>query len=90
MNQLLAMRNFVGIVDQGSLTAAASSLGRSLPAVVRSLAALEQHLGVRLLRRTTRQMSLTSEGRDYLASCRQILSDVKEAESSLAAGQIAP
>jgi DNA-binding transcriptional LysR family regulator len=90
VNQLLAMRNFVEIVDQGSLTAAASSSGRSLPAVVRSLAALEQHLGVRLLRRTTRQMSLTSEGRDYLASCRQILSDVKEAESSLAAGQIAP
>jgi DNA-binding transcriptional LysR family regulator len=79
------MRVFIEIVDRGSLTAAAESLGRSQPAVVRTLAALETHLGTRLLRRTTRRMSLTPEGRDYLERSRRILADVNEAE--LAVGQ---
>ncbi|MEL6301189.1 MAG: LysR family transcriptional regulator [Pseudomonadota bacterium] len=80
MDILSAMRTFVAIVDSGSLTAAAVQLDRSQPAVVRSLAALEDHLGARLLQRTTRRMSLTPEGNDYLQRCRQILSDVDEAE----------
>jgi DNA-binding transcriptional LysR family regulator len=79
------MRAFVEIVDRGSLTAAAEALGRSQPAMVRTLAALEAHLGTRLLRRTTRRMSLTPEGRDYLERCRRILADVEDAE--LAVGQ---
>lgn len=85
MDKLAAMRVFVEIVDRGSLTAAAEALGRSQPAVVRTLAALEAHLGIRLLRRTTRRMSLTPEGRDYLERCRRILADVDDAE--LAVGQ---
>ena len=80
MDRLAAMRVFVEIVDRGSLTAAADALGRSQPAVVRSLAALETHLDARLLRRTTRRMSLTPEGRDYLERCRRILADVDDAE----------
>ncbi|MDJ0911119.1 MAG: LysR family transcriptional regulator [Woeseiaceae bacterium] len=80
MDTLAAMRTFVAIVDGGSLTAAAAALDRSQPAVVRSLAALEDHLGTRLLQRTTRRMSLTPEGSDYLQRCRQILNDVDEAE----------
>lgn len=83
MNTLAAMRAFVEIVDRGSLTAAAEVLDRSLPAIVRTLAALESHLGVRLLRRTTRSMSLTAEGRDYLSRCRKILTDVEEAERAV-------
>lgn len=79
------MRAFVEIVDCGSLTAAADALGRSQPAMVRTLAGLEARLGARLLNRTTRRMSLTPEGREYLARCRSILSDVYEAE--LAVGQ---
>lgn len=51
MDKLRAMEIFVRIVDAGSLTAAAGALGLSLPAVVRSLAALESSLGVRLLHR---------------------------------------
>jgi DNA-binding transcriptional LysR family regulator len=86
MDKLAAMRAFVEIVDRGSLTAAADAAGKSLPTMVRTLAALEAALGARLLRRTTRRMSLTAEGRDYLERCRRILSDVEDAELALAAG----
>ena len=85
MDRLAAMRAFIEIVDRGSLTAAAEALDRSQPAIVRTLAALETHLGARLLQRTTRRMSLTAEGRDYLQRCRHILADVEDAER--AAGQ---
>lgn len=84
MDRLAAMRTFVEIVDRGSLTAAAESLGRSQAAVVRGLAGLEKHLGVVLLRRTTRRMSLTPEGQDFLQRCRSILADVEDAERSVA------
>ncbi len=83
MDRLAAMRTFVEIVDRGSLTAAADALDLSQPSVVRTLAALEQHLGTLLLRRTTRRMSLTPEGRDYLERCRRILGDVEEAERAV-------
>lgn len=87
MDRLAAMRTFVEIVDRGSLTAAAESLHRSQASVVRGLAALEQHLGVVLLRRTTRRMSLTPEGQDFLQRCRSILADVDEAEQAVARNQ---
>ncbi|MHA7838502.1 MAG: LysR family transcriptional regulator [bacterium] len=90
MDKLIGMRVFVEIVDRGSLTHAAESLGRSLPSVVRILARLEEHLGVRLLTRTTRRMALTPEGRDFLARARRILADVEEAESAMTAGQSEP
>ncbi len=90
MDKLEAMRTYVAIVDRGSLTAAAEALGRSLPTVVRVLAALEEHLGARLLRRTTRRMSLTPEGQTYLERCRRILNDVEEAEGSLVRAQSEP
>ena len=83
MDKLAAMRVFAEIVDRGSLTAAADALNRSQPAIVRTLAALETQLGTRLLRRTTRRMSLTPEGRDYLERCRQILADVEDAERAV-------
>lgn len=89
MDKLKAMATFVRIAEAGSLTAAARSLDSSLPAVVRSLAALEAALGVRLINRTTRRIALTGAGRDYLASCRQLLTSLEEAEASLtqAAGE---
>ena len=90
MDRLAAMRTFVEIVDQGSLTAAAETLGRSQPAIVRTLAALEAHLGARLLRRTTRRMSLTPEGRDYLDRCRRILADIEDAESAVGEDESEP
>ncbi|MFP8834794.1 LysR family transcriptional regulator [Hydrogenophaga sp. XSHU_21] len=85
MDKLRAMATFVRIVDGGSLTAAADAAGTSLTSVVRSLAALEQSLGTRLLNRTTRRLSLTAEGRDYAERCRQILAAVDEADAALGA-----
>src|SRR5688572_9173867 len=83
MDRLHAMATFVQIVDKGSLTAAAEALDTSLPSVVRTLASLERHLGVRLLNRTTRRIHLTDEGAQYLVRARAIISDIHEAEAAL-------
>lgn len=85
MDRLKAMQTFVQIADQGSLTRAADALGSSLPSVVRSLAALEAHLGVRLFHRTTRRNSLTEEGRHYLDRAREVLAAADAADSALEA-----
>lgn len=85
MDRFKAMQAFVQIADQGSLTRAAVVLGSSLPAVVRSLAALEAHLGVRLFHRTTRRLSLTAEGRHYLPSARDVLQAADAADLALKA-----
>jgi len=90
MDKLEAMRTFVAIADAGSLTRAARAQGRSLPAVVRSLAALEAELGVRLFHRTTRRIALTDSGRRYLARCREAQALVDEAEAELRAEQSEP
>ncbi|MGH8549253.1 MAG: LysR family transcriptional regulator [Terriglobales bacterium] len=90
MDKLAAMSAFVHIVERGSLTAAAEALDTSLPSVVRTLAALERHLGVRLLNRTTRRIHLTDEGAQYLERCRAVLSAVAEAEAMLASRRADP
>ncbi len=90
MDKLAAMRAFVAIVDAGSLSAAAEAMDRAPPTMVRSLATLEEHLGVRLLTRTTRRMSLTEEGRVYLDRCRKILADVEEAEQAIVSADAEP
>ncbi len=84
MNKLKGMEVFVQIVQSGSLTKAAEQLNISLTSVVRSLAALEKHLKVRLLNRSTRHIALTDDGREYLVHCQNILSQVAEAENRLA------
>ncbi|WP_097459968.1 LysR family transcriptional regulator [Mangrovitalea sediminis] len=83
MDKLKAMRTFAQIATDGTLTAAARSLGNSLPSVVRQLADLEDHLNVRLFNRTTRRISLTEEGRHYLERCTEILRAIDEAEAAL-------
>jgi len=86
VDKFKAMETFVRIADEGSLTAAARATGSSLPAVVRSLAAYEAELGVRLFNRTTRRISLTEEGRQHLDNCRQVLAALEESEAALTAG----
>ena len=84
------MQTFVRIVDGGSLSAAARSLGVSLPAVVRTLAALEEHLGTRLLNRTTRRIGLTDAGGEYYQRSRQLLGEVEEAELAVSSAKSRP
>lgn len=90
MDQLYAMAAFIKIVDAGSITAAADALDVSQPSMVRTLAALERDLGVRLLNRTTRRMSLTDEGRDYYERGKHIVAAVEDARLSLSARRATP
>ena len=78
------MRLYVRIVETGSFSAVARELGTIQPTVSKQLTALEEHLGVRLLNRTTRQLSPTEAGRKYYDRCRHILDEVTDLESSLA------
>src|SRR6478672_430053 len=90
MDKLWAMQAFVAIIDCGSITAAADALDTSTPSLVRTLAALEQELGVRLLNRTTRRQQLTDEGMEYLERSRHILSQISEADAAVSARRTAP
>jgi len=82
MDRLDAMHAFVTVADLRGFAPAARKLGLSPSAVTRLVAALEQHLGARLLQRTTRSVALTDVGARYLERARRILSDVEEAEDS--------
>lgn len=84
MDRLYQMRLYVRIVETGSFSAVARELGTIQPTVSKQLTALEEHLGVRLLNRTTRQLSPTEAGRKYYDRCRHILDEVTDLESSLA------
>jgi DNA-binding transcriptional LysR family regulator len=90
VDKLKAMATFVAIADHGSLSAAAKSTGSSLPTVVRTLAALEDTLGIRLINRSTRRIALTEEGNRYLESCRTLLQDLDDAEAALRDGSQDP
>ena len=90
MDRLRAIEAFIKIVDTGSITAAADALDASQPAMVRTLAALERDLGVRLLNRTTRRMSLTDAGRDYYERAKLIAAAVEEARQSLTSRHALP
>lgn len=86
MDRLHAMALFVRVVESGSLSEAARRSGCSLATVVRRLAALEAHLGTRLLNRTTRRLQLTEAGTGYLGSAREVLRLVAESEQIAAGG----
>lgn len=78
------------VVAAGSLSAAARDLGVSTAVVSRKLAALEARLGVRLVNRTTRRLSLTDEGASYHEACARILVDIDEADAAAAARRVEP
>ena len=90
MDRIEAMGLFVAIADAGSLAAAGRRLRLPLQTVSRKLQALEDHLGVRLLTRTTRRLALTEEGRDYLDACRRVLADIEDAERRVAGRHAEP
>ncbi|HEX8961987.1 MAG TPA: LysR family transcriptional regulator [Rhodocyclaceae bacterium] len=84
MDKLAAMRLFVRVAESGSFSAVAQQLGAARSAVTRQIAGLEAAVGVKLLARTTRRLSLTSAGAAYLEKCRVILNLVEAAETGLA------
>ncbi|HEY2187311.1 MAG TPA: LysR family transcriptional regulator [Caldimonas sp.] len=81
MDRLHGMRVFARVVDEGSFAAASRALDISPAVVTRLVAELEEHLGARLLNRTTRRLFLTDIGKSYLERVRQILAAVDDAES---------
>ncbi|HET9693558.1 MAG TPA: LysR family transcriptional regulator [Steroidobacteraceae bacterium] len=83
MDQLTAMKVFVRVAERGSFSQAADELALSRPAASAHVAALEKHLGARLLHRTTRKVALTAEGADFLERARRILTELREAEEAL-------
>lgn len=90
MDQLDAMRAFAAVAEAGSFSAAARSLGISLPTLSRKLAALEAHLGARLLARSTRKMALTEAGRRYLETCRRVVAEIEAADRGVSGAEREP
>lgn len=83
MDRIDAMQAFLAVADLEGFAPAARKLKLSPSAVTRLIASLEEHLGARLLQRTTRSVALTDAGARYLARVRRILADVEEAEASI-------
>jgi len=84
-DKLSGMSVFVRVVDQGSFTGAANLLAHSTSYISKEVSRLESRLGVRLLNRSTRTISLTDSGKTYYEYCRQIVADADEAERSISA-----
>ena len=83
MDRIQAMQIFTRVAEAGSFVRAAETLSLPSSTVTSTIKSLEKYLQVRLLNRTTRRVSLTPEGLQYLAQCREILSLIDHAESSL-------
>lgn len=90
MDRLTSMEVFQWVVDLGSFSRAADRLDLSKASVTAHISALESRLGVKLLNRTTRRLSLTDDGAVYLEHVRRLLADVQETEAALAAGRSVP
>jgi len=81
MDFVRALRTFMRVVESGSFSQAAEQLSTSSAAVSRQVAALERHLAVRLLNRTTRKVSLTSSGKAFAVRAGPLLNEIEDAES---------
>jgi len=90
MDRLASITAFVRVADSGGFTAAARRLDLSTTTVSDQVKALENALGVRLLSRTTRQVTLTEIGREYYERCAQILHELEEADEAAGALQVTP
>jgi DNA-binding transcriptional LysR family regulator len=88
MDKFKQMESFVSVAQRGSLTAAAKAEGVAPAIMGRRLDGLEEQLGVKLLIRTTRRITLTHEGSAFLEDCQRLLADLANAEASVSAGGI--
>jgi DNA-binding transcriptional LysR family regulator len=84
MDSVNALNVFVHVAESGSFVAAGRELGISASAVGKSVTRLEEHVRVRLFRRSTRSLTLTPEGAAFLNRCRRILDEIQAAEAELA------
>ncbi|MEB3192110.1 MAG: LysR family transcriptional regulator, partial [Snowella sp.] len=83
MDRLACMQSFVRAIEMNSFSAVAREQQTTQPTISKQIAALEKHLGVQLITRSTTRLQLTEEGRHYYQYCQQILETVAEAEASL-------
>jgi DNA-binding transcriptional LysR family regulator len=90
MDRLHSMRAFARVIDAGSFAGAAREMNLSPAVVTRLVADLEEHLGARLINRTTRRLALTDIGEAYLERVRAILAEVEEAEALASAAASEP
>lgn len=88
--QLDGIPEFILAAQLQSFTAAALQLGVTSSAVGKSVSRLEKRLGIKLLHRTTRKLSLSSEGEIYLATCQRVMEDLQETEGCLSTGLVEP
>ena len=88
MDKLKQITSFTTVATKGSLTAAAQAEGVAPAAIGRRIDALEHRLGVKLLVRTTRRITLTHEGSAFLEDCQRLLADWADAEASVSAGGV--
>ena len=88
MDKLKQIESFASVAAKGSLTAAANAEGVAPAVIGRRIDALEERLGVKLLVRTTRRISLTHEGSAFLDACQRVIADLANAEASVSAGGV--
>ena len=88
MDKLRQLETFAAVAARGSLVAAARAEGVAPAVIGRRLDALERRLGVKLLVRTTRRLTLTHEGSAFLEDCQRVLADLANAEASVSAGGV--
>jgi DNA-binding transcriptional LysR family regulator len=90
LDRLTSLEVFTKVAAGGSLSAAARAIGMSQTMVTKHIAAIETRLGVKLFHRTTRRLSITEAGRNYLESSGRILSDMEAADAAVAADRVEP
>jgi DNA-binding transcriptional LysR family regulator len=90
LDRMTGLEVFAKVASCGSLSAAARALGLSQTMVTKHIAAIEGRLGVKLFHRTTRKLSITEAGRNYLEASERILAEFEEADTSVGADRVEP
>ena len=90
LDRLTGLEVFAKVAAVGSLSAAGRAMGMSQTMVTKHIAALEARLGIKLFHRTTRRLSITEAGRNYLESSERILADIEAADAAVTADRVEP
>lgn len=90
MDRLTLMKTFIAVAEEEGFAAGSRRLGVSPPVVTRAIAELEQHLGARLLERTTRHVRITEAGARYLSDCKRLLAELADVEAAVSGAHQKP